>query len=104
MFNFVWVPIMGRHKKEIKETVKEKPKSHKLCGEDIDRFNTLLSKTMKDCACGKEFHTVELIQSLSDIDSELFEEELKWLENPTDEILDIVDKSVTEKVKLRGRE
>ena len=91
---------MGRHKKIKDFTPKE---SNTLSGDKVNKFNTLLAVAIRDSSLEKTVNKGELMKALSEVDSELFKEELKLLEGTiTEGLLKDLDVAVTHKV--RGRE
>ncbi|MDO8623198.1 MAG: hypothetical protein Q7R52_03035 [archaeon] len=84
--------------------VEVKNEVRKLDGEKVDKFNTLLSQAVKDCKYGNKVNVDELKSSLSDVDWNLFKQELTQLDGSISvEILNAIDKSTTTKVSNMGR-
>ena len=76
-----------------------------LSGQKVDSFNSLLSIAMYEHRMGKKVDIAPLKRALLNVDSELFKEELKRLDEPiSEQLLKEVDVATTLKVKERGRE
>ncbi|MDO8623194.1 MAG: hypothetical protein Q7R52_03015 [archaeon] len=102
--------VKRKNKKVIKEKESLKVEDKKLNGVKVDNFNTLLSKAAQNCKRENNINVSELKSALSDVDWNLFKDELTQLDGiksdnfkETKETLKNIDKTTTAKVINTGR-